>query len=168
MPWSTAKDHVPRWRSLSTSNWRLFLISRCHALVFRTMFERRPLSCTTPPYRSSSEWRSMLPPWWKSSKKGYFWSRSCSIDECLILLCRNIQLNTRLNLVEVRADSKEAIFDNLDQPGTIKSFKVSRVSLNRGQSTFHCPFSTICCTLVLQCNRSSSWLNLRWPMPMVS
>ncbi|CAF3419907.1 unnamed protein product [Rotaria sp. Silwood1] len=36
---------------------------------------------------------------------------------------RNIQLNTRLNLVEVRANSKEAIFENLDQPGTMKTFK---------------------------------------------
>ncbi|CAF1424080.1 unnamed protein product [Rotaria magnacalcarata] len=36
---------------------------------------------------------------------------------------RNIQLNTRLNLVEVRAKSKEAIFENLDQPGTMKTFK---------------------------------------------
>ncbi|CAF1270460.1 unnamed protein product [Rotaria sordida] len=36
---------------------------------------------------------------------------------------RNIQLNTRLNLVEVRKDSKEAIFENLDQPGTMKTFK---------------------------------------------
>jgi NADPH-dependent 2,4-dienoyl-CoA reductase/sulfur reductase-like enzyme len=36
---------------------------------------------------------------------------------------RNIQLNTRLNLVEVRAKSQEAIFENLDQPGSMKTFK---------------------------------------------
>jgi sulfide:quinone oxidoreductase len=42
----------------------------------------------------------------------------------IILFNRNIQLNTRLNLVEVRADSKEAIFENLDQPGSTKPFKV--------------------------------------------
>jgi hypothetical protein len=46
------------------------------------------------------------------------------LNKYWILLDRNIQLNTRLNLVEVRADSKEAIFENLDQPGSMKTFKV--------------------------------------------
>ncbi|CAF0958394.1 unnamed protein product [Adineta ricciae] len=40
-----------------------------------------------------------------------------------IVKAKNIQLNTRLNLVEVCADKKEAIFENLDQPGTMKTFK---------------------------------------------
>ncbi|CAF0826655.1 unnamed protein product [Adineta steineri] len=40
-----------------------------------------------------------------------------------VVKARNIQLNTRLNLVEVRANSKEAIFENLDQPSTMKTFK---------------------------------------------
>ncbi|UJR37096.1 hypothetical protein I4U23_029800 [Adineta vaga] len=36
---------------------------------------------------------------------------------------KNIQLNTRLNLIEVRSETKEAIFENLDQPGSTKTFK---------------------------------------------
>jgi len=44
----------------------------------------------------------------------------------IIVFYRNIQLNTRLNLVEVRANSKEAIFENLDQPGSMKTFKVKK------------------------------------------
>ena len=51
----------------------------------------------------------------------------------MISFYRNIQLNTRLNLVEVRADSKEAIFENLDQPGSMKTLKVRRQIL----SLFH-------------------------------
>lgn len=46
-----------------------------------------------------------------------------------ISIYRNIQLNTRLNLVEVRADSREAIFENLDQPGTTKTFPVKQQEL---------------------------------------
>jgi hypothetical protein len=48
------------------------------------------------------------------------------LNKYIISLNRNIQLNTRLNLVEVRSDSKEAIFENLDQPGSMKTFKVIR------------------------------------------
>ncbi|CAF1288026.1 unnamed protein product [Didymodactylos carnosus] len=36
---------------------------------------------------------------------------------------RNIQLNTRLNLVEVKSKTKEAIFENLDKPGTFQTFQ---------------------------------------------
>lgn len=44
----------------------------------------------------------------------------------IVFYDRNIQLNTRLNLVEVRGNSREAIFENLDQPGTKKTFSVKQ------------------------------------------
>lgn len=43
---------------------------------------------------------------------------------------RNIQLNTRLNLIEVRANSREAIFENLDQPGSTKTFQVIAIHIS--------------------------------------
>jgi hypothetical protein len=55
----------------------------------------------------------------------------------VFFLSRNIQLNTRLNLVEVRANSKEAIFENLDQPGSMKTFKVKRRSSLLIRSMFY-------------------------------
>lgn len=36
---------------------------------------------------------------------------------------RNIKLNTRLNLVEVLGDKNEAVFEDLDNPGKMKTFK---------------------------------------------
>lgn len=52
---------------------------------------------------------------------------------------RDIQLNTRLNLIEVRANTKEAIFENLDQPGSTKTFKV--IPIDNSFSSDHFLFS---------------------------
>ena len=38
---------------------------------------------------------------------------------------RNIQLNTRLNLIEIDYKNKQAIFENLDKPSEIRRFKYS-------------------------------------------
>lgn len=48
--------------------------------------------------------------------------------ESLSKICkeRDIKLHTRLNLVEVDYKNKNAIFENLDKPGEIKSFKVKK------------------------------------------
>lgn len=37
---------------------------------------------------------------------------------------RDLQVNLRHNLIEVRADKKEAVFENLDKPGETKVFEV--------------------------------------------
>lgn len=38
---------------------------------------------------------------------------------------RDIQVNLRHNLIEVRADRKEAVFENLDKPGETKVIEVT-------------------------------------------
>lgn len=37
---------------------------------------------------------------------------------------RDLQINLRQNLIEVRADKQEAVFENLDKPGETKVFEV--------------------------------------------
>lgn len=37
---------------------------------------------------------------------------------------RDIQVNLRQNLIEVRPDKQEAVFENLDKPGETKVFEV--------------------------------------------
>lgn len=37
---------------------------------------------------------------------------------------RDIQVNLRQNLIEVRPDRQEAVFENLDKPGETKVFEV--------------------------------------------
>lgn len=37
---------------------------------------------------------------------------------------RDLQVNLRQNLIEVRADKQEAVFENLDKPGETKVFEV--------------------------------------------
>lgn len=43
---------------------------------------------------------------------------------------RDLQVNLRHNLVEVRADKKEAVFENLDKPGETKVIEVTVPWLN--------------------------------------
>lgn len=38
---------------------------------------------------------------------------------------RDLQVNLRQNLIEVRADKQEAVFENLDKPGETKVFEVT-------------------------------------------
>lgn len=38
---------------------------------------------------------------------------------------RDLQINMRQNLIEVRADKQEAVFENLDKPGETKVFQVT-------------------------------------------
>lgn len=38
---------------------------------------------------------------------------------------RNLEVNLRHNLIEVRADRKEAVFENLDKPGETKVMEVT-------------------------------------------
>lgn len=38
---------------------------------------------------------------------------------------RDLNVNLRHNLIEVRADKQEAVFENLDKPGETKVFEVS-------------------------------------------
>lgn len=38
---------------------------------------------------------------------------------------RDLQINLRKNLIEVRADKQEAVFENLDKPGETTVFEVS-------------------------------------------
>lgn len=39
---------------------------------------------------------------------------------------RDLQVNLRHNLIEVRADRKEAVFENLDKPGETKVVEVTK------------------------------------------
>ena len=41
-----------------------------------------------------------------------------------IVKARELTVNLRHNLIEVRADKQEAVFENLDKPGETKVFKV--------------------------------------------
>lgn len=41
-----------------------------------------------------------------------------------IVKSRDIQVNLRQNLIEVRADKQEAVFENLDNPGETKVLEV--------------------------------------------
>lgn len=38
---------------------------------------------------------------------------------------RDLNVNLRHNLIEVRADKQEAVFENLDKPGETEVFKVA-------------------------------------------
>ena len=38
---------------------------------------------------------------------------------------RDLQVNLRQNLIEVRADKREAVFENLDKPGETKVIEVT-------------------------------------------
>lgn len=38
---------------------------------------------------------------------------------------RDLNINLRHNLIEVRADKQEAVFENLDKPGETEVFKVA-------------------------------------------
>lgn len=40
---------------------------------------------------------------------------------------RDLNVNLRHNLIEVRADKQEAVFENLDKPGETEVFKVATV-----------------------------------------
>jgi len=41
-----------------------------------------------------------------------------------IVKSRDLQVNLRHNLIEVRADKQEAVFENLDNPGETKVYQV--------------------------------------------
>lgn len=43
-----------------------------------------------------------------------------------IVKSRDLNVNLRHNLIEVRADKKEAVFENLDKPGETKVFEVKK------------------------------------------
>lgn len=43
-----------------------------------------------------------------------------------IIKSRDIAVNYRHNLIEVKADKQEAVFENLDKPGEMTVYKVSR------------------------------------------
>lgn len=43
---------------------------------------------------------------------------------------RDLQVNLRHNLIEVRADKQEAVFENLDKPGETKVTEVTVTLLN--------------------------------------
>lgn len=43
---------------------------------------------------------------------------------------RDLQVNLRHNLIEVRADKQEAVFENLDKPGETKVIEVTLTLLN--------------------------------------
>jgi len=42
-----------------------------------------------------------------------------------VVKSRDIQVNTKRNLVEVISKEKKAVFENLDKPGTYETFEVS-------------------------------------------
>lgn len=42
-----------------------------------------------------------------------------------IVKTRDLQVNLRHNLIEVRADKQEAVFENLDKPGETTVFEVT-------------------------------------------
>lgn len=46
-----------------------------------------------------------------------------------VVKSRDIEVNLRSNLVEVRADKNEAVFENLDKPGETQAIQVSYNSL---------------------------------------
>ena len=53
---------------------------------------------------------------------------------------RDLQVNLRQNLIEVRADKQEAVFENLDKPGETKVVEVTvflYVSSNFGFQLYH-------------------------------
>lgn len=50
---------------------------------------------------------------------------------------RNLEVNLRHNLIEVRADRKEAVFENLDKPGETKVMEVIDRE-KHGTSAFYC------------------------------
>lgn len=43
---------------------------------------------------------------------------------------RDLNVNLRQNLIEVRADKQEAVFENLDKPGETEVFKVAIVKFD--------------------------------------
>lgn len=44
---------------------------------------------------------------------------------------RDLNVNLRHNLIEVRADKQEAVFENLDKPGETEVYKVAIVQLDK-------------------------------------
>lgn len=56
---------------------------------------------------------------------------------------RDLNVNLRQNLIEVRADQQEAVFENLDKPGETEVFKVAIVKFVTHKKTF----SSVCCRL---------------------
>lgn len=48
---------------------------------------------------------------------------------------RDIKVNLRQNLIEVRADKQEAVFENLDKPGEITVFQVTLFNATAPQFT---------------------------------
>lgn len=54
---------------------------------------------------------------------------------------RDLNVNLRHNLIEVRADKQEAVFENLDKPGETEVYKVAIVQLDKNI------FSCVTCSL---------------------
>lgn len=54
-----------------------------------------------------------------------------------IVKARDLQVNLRQNLIEVRPDKQEAVFENLDKPGETKVIEV-KVFLQRWLSLSVC------------------------------
>lgn len=48
---------------------------------------------------------------------------------------RDLNVNLRHNLIEVRADKQEAVFENLDKPGETEVFKVAIVKFDKKTSS---------------------------------
>ena len=53
----------------------------------------------------------------------YIFVRLFSLNVSVVKF-RGIQVNYKHNLVEVRHKEQEAVFENLDKPGTMETFKV--------------------------------------------
>ncbi len=49
---------------------------------------------------------------------------------------RDLNINLRHNLIEVRADKQEAVFENLDKPGETEVYKVAVVKLHKKHLEF--------------------------------
>lgn len=63
---------------------------------------------------------------------------------------RDLQVNLRHNLIEVRADKQEAVFENLDKPGETKVIEVTMFCTS--PITFNMVVLTALCNTIPTCS----------------